>query len=154
MILTYIYGISFTTPARMMQLWLPGGHLDFPCLDPVGGAFFGRGAFLGCGVLPLWHFSPQCPILSYLEHLESHCRAVCSAGWMLLCAIGAVPGGCRWCVTITIMAGMGTSALVMADCIHRFGAVGDMFSSMPDGKVGSLQCQLAGIRRCLEGFGH
>ena len=38
-------------------------------------------------------------------------------------------------MTITIMAGVGCLVLVMADCIHRFGAVGDLFSSMLNGKV-------------------
>ena len=38
-------------------------------------------------------------------------------------------------MTITIMAGVDFLVLVMADCIHRFGAVGDLFSSLLDGKV-------------------
>ena len=63
------------------------------------------------------------------------CRAVCSASWVLSCAIGAVLGGCRWCVTIAIVTGVGCSMLVMADCIHRFGAVGDLFLGMLNGKV-------------------
>ena len=81
------------------------------------------------------------------------CGAVCSTSWMLLCAIGAVPGGYRWCVTITIMTGAGFSPLVMADCVHRFGAVGDLFSSLLDGKV--VHCNVSWLTRwCLEGFGH
>ena len=63
------------------------------------------------------------------------CRAVCSAGWVLLCAIGAVLGGCRWCVTITIVTGVGCLMLVMVDCVHGFGAVGDLFSGMLNGEV-------------------
>ena len=53
------------------QLCLPGGCLDFPCCDPVRGAFLGRGAVFGGGGLPPQHFGPQCPILLDLEHLES-----------------------------------------------------------------------------------
>ena len=60
---------------------------------------------------------------------------VCSVGWVLSCAIGAVLGGCRWCVTITIVTGIGCSMLVMADCTHQFGAVGDLFPGMLNGKV-------------------
>ena len=63
------------------------------------------------------------------------CGAVCSASWVLSCAGGAVLGGCRWCVTITIVAGVGCLMLVMADCVHRFGAVGDLFLGMLNGKV-------------------
>ena len=64
-VLAHIYGICFTTPA-WWWLCLLGGHLDFPCCDPV------RGAFLGWSGLPLWHFGPQCPILLHLEQWESH----------------------------------------------------------------------------------
>ena len=63
------------------------------------------------------------------------CRAIWSAGWVLSCAVGTVLGGCRWCVTIAVVAGVGCSPLVLADCIHRFGAVGDLFPGMLDGKV-------------------
>ena len=39
-VLAYIYGICFTTlPGQW--LWLLGGCLDFPCCDPVRGAFLG-----------------------------------------------------------------------------------------------------------------
>ena len=48
------------------------------------------------------------------------CGAVCSAGWVLSYAIGAVFGGHNWCMTIAIVAGVGHSMTVMADCIHRF----------------------------------
>ena len=63
------------------------------------------------------------------------CRAVCSASWVLSCAIREVLGGCRWCVTITIVTGVGCSMLVVADCVHRFGAVGDLFPGMLNGEV-------------------
>ena len=63
------------------------------------------------------------------------CGAVCSAGWVLSCAIGTVLGGCRWCVTITIATGVGCLMLFMADCIHSFGAVGDLFLGMLNGEV-------------------
>ena len=61
--------------------------------------------------------------------------AVCSAGLVLSCAIGVVLGGCRWCVTITIVSGIDFLVSVMADHIHRLGAVGDLFLSMLNGKV-------------------
>ena len=63
------------------------------------------------------------------------CGAVCSASWVLSCAIGAVLGGCRWCVTIAIVTVVGCLMLVMADSIHRFGAVGDLFLGMLNDKV-------------------
>ena len=63
------------------------------------------------------------------------CRAVCSASWVLSCAIGAVFGGCRWCVTIAIVAGVGHSMPVMADYAHSFGVVGDLFLGMLNGEV-------------------
>ena len=72
---------------------------------------------------------------------------------MLSCAVGAVLGGCRWCVTIAIVAGVGCSLLILADCIHRFGAVRDLFLSMLNGEV--VHCnvsQLAG--GCLEWLGY
>ena len=62
-------------------------------------------------------------------------RIPCSASWVLFCAIGAVLGGCRWCVTMTIVTCVGCSMLVVADCIHRFGAVGDLFLGMLNGEV-------------------
>ena len=63
------------------------------------------------------------------------CGAVCSASWALSCAVGVVLGGCRWCVTIAIVPGVGHLPVVLADCIHRFGAVGDLFPGMLNGKV-------------------
>ena len=81
------------------------------------------------------------------------CRTVCSASWVLLCAVVTVLGGCRWCVTIAVGAGVSHSPLALADGIHRFGAVGDLFSGMLDGKVvhGNIS-QLTG--GCLEWLGH
>ena len=38
-------------------------------------------------------------------------------------------------MTITIMAGVGSLVLAMVNCIHRFGAVGDLFLSVLDGEV-------------------
>ena len=73
----------------------------------------------------------SCHIWSILNPLW----AVHSVGWVLSCATGAVPGGCRWCGSNTIMAGVGSLALVMVDCIHRFGTVGDLFLSLLDDKV-------------------
>ena len=63
------------------------------------------------------------------------CRAVYSASWVLPCTIGAVLGECRWCATITIVTGVGCLTLVVVDCVHRFGAVGDLFSGILNGKV-------------------
>ena len=80
-------------------------------------------------------------------------RAICSASWMLSYAIRAVSGGCRWCVTITIVTGVGSLVLVMVDYVHRFEAVGDLFSSLLDSKV--VHCDVSELtRRCFEGFGH
>ena len=78
---------------------------------------------------------------------------VCSAGWVLSCANGTVLGGCRWCVTTAVVAGMGHSLLVLGDSLHHFGAVGDLFPCMLDGKVvHSNVSQLTG--GCLEWLGH
>ena len=74
----------------------------------------------------------------------------------LLCqlgAVGTVLGGCRQCVTMATVAGVGCPPFVLADCVHRFGAVGDLFSGMFDGKVvHSNLSQLIG--GCLEWLGH
>ena len=82
-----------------------------------------------------------------MTQLEEHSLVEVAQG---ILATGAVPRGCRWCVTITIMAGVGSSVLFIADYIHRFGTVGDLFSSRLNGtgvhcnvSRGSLQCQLA-----------
>ena len=56
-------------------------------------------------------------------------------------------------MTIAIVAGVGHLLLVLADCIHRFGAVGDLFPGMLNGEV--VHCnvsQLAG--GCLEWLCH
>ena len=81
------------------------------------------------------------------------CWAVSSASWVLSCAVGAVLGGCRWCVTIAVVAGVGYSPLVLVDSIHNFGAVGDLFPCVLGGKVvHSNVSQLIGW--CLEWLGH
>ena len=81
------------------------------------------------------------------------CQAACSAGWVLSCAVGTVLGGCRWCLTIAVVAGVGHSLFVLADSVHHFGAVGDLFPGMLDGKVvHSNVSQLIGW--CLEWLGH
>ena len=81
------------------------------------------------------------------------CWEVCSASWVLLGAVGTVLGGCRWCVTIAIVAGVDHLPFVLADCVHRFGTVGDLFPGMLVGKVvHSNVSQLVG--GCLEWLGH
>ena len=81
------------------------------------------------------------------------CQAACSASWVLLCAVGAVLRGYRWFVTIAVVAGVGHSPFVLADSVHCFGAVGDLFLGVLDGEVvHSNVSQLIG--GCLEGLGH
>ena len=81
------------------------------------------------------------------------CWAACSAGWVLSCAVGTVLGGYRWGVTIAAVAGVDHPPFVLVDCVHRFGAVGDLFPGMLDGKVvHSNVSQL--IEGCLEWLGH
>ena len=81
------------------------------------------------------------------------CWAVCSASWVLLGAVGTVLGGCRWCVTIAVVGGVGHLLFVLADSIHCFEAVGDLFPGVLDGKVvHSNVSQLIG--GCLEWLGH
>ena len=54
-------------------------------------------------------------------------------------------------MTIAIVAGVDHLPFVLADCVHRFGAVGDLFLGMLDGKVvHSNVSQFIG--GCLEGF--
>ena len=78
---------------------------------------------------------------------------VCSDSWVLLGAVGTVLRGCRWCVTMAAVAGVGCPPLVLVDCVHRFGAVGHLFPGMLDGKVvHSNVSQLIG--GCLEGLCH
>ena len=99
------------------------------------------------------HFGPQCPSLVTFGAMGITCRAVCSASWVLLCAVGTVLGGCRWCVTIAIVAGVGHSLLVLADCIHSSGAVGDLFPGMLSGKV--VHCDVSQLNGgCLEWLCH
>ena len=81
------------------------------------------------------------------------CRTVCSTSWVLSCAVGTVFGGCRWCVTTAVVAGMGHLLLVLADSIHRLGAVGDLFPGMLDGKV--VHNNVSQLTRwCLEWLCH
>ena len=53
-------------------------------------------------------------------------------------------------MTIAIVAGVGHSPLVLADCIHRFGAVGDLFLGVLDGEVVHRKCQPAHFGGVLE----
>ena len=56
-------------------------------------------------------------------------------------------------MTMAAVAGVGCLPFVLADCVHGFGAVGDLFLGMLDGKVvHSNVSQLAG--GCLEWLGH
>ena len=56
-------------------------------------------------------------------------------------------------MTMAAVAGVGCLSLILADCVHRFGAVGDLFPGMLDGKVvHSNLSQLAG--GCLEWLGN
>ena len=56
-------------------------------------------------------------------------------------------------MTMAAVAGVDCLPFVLADCVHRFGAVGDLFSGMLDGKVvHSNVSQLIG--GCLEWLGH
>ena len=92
---------------------------------------------------------PSCHIWNNGNHMW----AVCSAGWVLSCAVGTVLGGCRWCVTIAVVAGVGHLPFVLSDSIHHFGAVGDLFPGVLDGKVvPSNVSQLIGW--CLEWLCH
>ena len=83
--------------SMVQWLWFLGGHLDFLCCDP------GRGAFLCWSGLPPQCFGPQCPTFGAMGIM---CRTVCSTIWVLSCAVGMVLGGCRWWVTIAIVAGV------------------------------------------------
>ena len=49
-------------------LWFLGGHLDFLCCDPGGGAF------LGWSGLPPWHFGPNVPFCHIWNNEESCAR--------------------------------------------------------------------------------
>ena len=70
--------VSVLLLCPLQLLWFLGGHLDFLCCDPGGGAF------LGWSGLPPQHFDTQCPILSHLEQRES-----CTGQF-------ALPAGCCW----------------------------------------------------------
>ena len=128
-------------------LWFLGGHLDFLCCDPGGRC------------IPWLEWLATMAFGSPMSHFVAFgtmgimCWAVCSASWVLLDAVGTVLGGCRWCVTMAAVAGVDHPPFVLADCVHRFGAVGDLFPGMLDGKVvHSNVSQLIG--GCLEWLGH
>ena len=72
---------------------------------------------------------PSCHIWNNGGHIQG--SLFCQLG--AVSAVGTVLGGCRWCVTITIVAGVDCPPFVLADCVHRFGAVGDLFPCMLDG---------------------
>ena len=56
-------------------------------------------------------------------------------------------------MTIIIVTDVGCSMLVIADCILRFGAMGDLFSGMLNGKV--VHSDVSWLtKRCLEWFCH
>ena len=127
-------------------LWFLGGHLDFLCCDP-GGVHSLVGVACHHGILV--PSVPSCCIWNNGSHVQGS----------LLWQLGAVrcswdsPWGCRWCVTIAIVAGVDCLPFVLADCVHRFGAVGDLFLGMLDGEVvHSSVSQLIG--GCLEWLGH
>ena len=121
--------VSVLLLCPLQLLWFLGGHLDFLCCDPGGGAF------LGWSGLPPQHFDTQCPHLVTFGTTGIMHWTVCSASWVLLGAVGTVLGGCRLCVTMAAVAGVDHPPFVLADCVHRFGAVGDLFSGMLDSKV-------------------
>ena len=127
-------------------LWFLGGHLDFLCCDPGGGAFLDWSA---C------HHGIWVPNVPFC-HIWNNGNHVLGS---LLCQLGAVR--CSWdspwrvqmCVTMAAVAGVGCPPFVLADCVHGFGAVGEVLSGMLDGKViHSNVSQLIG--GCLEGLGH
>ena len=146
MVLTDIYGICFAT-LPMVVIVVPRWASGFLLLRP------------SWGCIPWLEWLATMAFWSPVSHLVAFgatgitCRAVCSAGWVLSCAVWAVHGGCRWCVTIAIVAGMAHLLLILADCIHRFGAVGDLFPGMLNGEVvHSYVSQLTG--GCLEWLYH
>ena len=56
-------------------------------------------------------------------------------------------------MTMAVVAVVGCLPLVLADCVHRFGAMGDLFPGMLDGEVvHSNVSQLVG--GVLNGLGH
>ena len=127
-VLADIYGICFATPPRVAVVapwWVSGLPMMWPSWGYISQLkWFATTAFQ----------SPVSHLVAF-RAMGITCGAVCSAGWVLSCTVGAVLGGCRWCVTIDIMAGVGCPMPVMADCIHRFGAVGDLFLGMLNGEV-------------------
>ena len=133
-VLTYIYGICFPTPARVAAV-APRWASGLPLMWPSWGCIPWWRCILWLRWLATMAFwSPVSNLVTFGASGIPY-GVVCSTGWVLPYATGAVLGGCRWCVTITIIAGAGCLVLVMADCIHRFGAVGDLFLSVLNGKV-------------------
>ena len=95
-VLAYIYGISFTTPARvavvaprwtsgLSMLWLSWGCIPW------------QRCILWLRWLATMAFQSPVSNLVTFGAMGIPCRAICSASWVLLCAIGAVLGGCGWC---------------------------------------------------------
>ena len=80
------------------------------------------------------------------------CGEVCSACWVLSCAIGAVLGGCRWCVTITIVTGVGCLALLMADCIPQVWSCGRLVLGHAEWQSGSASSQEGLLNGFFIGF--
>ena len=133
-VLAYIYGICITTPARVAVV-APRLASGLSMLLPsMGWIPWQRCILLLRWLATMAFWSPVSNLVAF-GALGIPCGAVCSADWVLLCAIGAVLGGCGWCVSITIVTGVGSLVPVMVNHIHRFGGVEDLFSSMLNGEV-------------------
>ena len=146
LVLSDIYGVCFVLlplAVAVVPRWASGLPLLWP----------------RWGCIPWLEWLATMAFWSPVSHLVTFgtmgimCWAVCSASWVLSGAVGTVLGGCRWCVTIAAVAGVGCPPFVLADYVHRFGAVGDLFPGMLDSKVvHSNLSQLTG--GCLEWLGH
>ena len=56
-------------------------------------------------------------------------------------------------MTIAVVAGVGCLPFILVDCVHRFGAVGDLFPGMLDGEV--IHSNVSQLTEgCLEWLGH
>ena len=133
-VLANIYGICLATPARVAVVpprWASG----LPMLWPSWWCIPWWRCILWLRWLATMAFQSPVSNLVTFEAMGILCGAVCSASWVLSCVIGAVLGGCRWCVTTTIVTGVGCLTLVMVDCVHRFGSVGDLFLGMLNSEV-------------------
>ena len=133
-VLTYICGICFT-PLPRAAVVAPRWASALPMLWPSWGCIPWQRCILWLKWLATTAFWSPVSCLVAFGAMGIMCRAFWSAGCVLSCEIGAVLGGCKWCVTITVATGVGCLMLVMADCIHRFAAVGDLFLGMLYGKV-------------------